>query len=135
VDEASRNRVLMRSREVRQESARIGAHRAEICEWISAERRRSLLVTTAATDAEVSGHPVMLARLDRLSTTLGRSPEIEQAKAMIAARYGVTRGQAFDILRRISSRTNRKLRDVAADVAQGRPLAGGPSGSAPLSHG
>lgn len=115
--------IIERSRAVREESARIGAQRAAVHEGVGAERRRSLLMTTAAVDSEVSGHPVMLARLDRLSSTLGRSPEIEQAKAMIAARHGITRGQAFEVLRGVSSRSNRKLRDVAADVVHGRPLA------------
>lgn len=126
VDSTALQTIMRRSRDVRQESLRIVARRAEIYEHIGAERRRSLLMATAAVDREVTGHPVMLARLDRLSATLGRSLEIEQAKAVIAARYGITRGQAFDVLRGVSSRTNRKLRDVAADVVHGRPLRAAP---------
>jgi AmiR/NasT family two-component response regulator len=132
MDDAILIELIERSREVRAESLRIAARQAQIREHVGAERRRSLLMTTAVVDREVVGHPVMLARLDRLSVSLGRSPEIERAKAMIAERYGISRGQAFDVLRRISSRSNRKLRDVAADVVHERPLRGA-SGPAPLS--
>jgi AmiR/NasT family two-component response regulator len=61
----------------------------------------------------------MVARLDRLSARIGRSPEIEQAKGLLADRYGITRGEAFAILRSISSHSNRKLRDVARELLDG----------------
>lgn len=108
--------LLERSRSVRAESARLVARYAEIREHIRVERRRSLSGTTAEIDREGASHPVMLARLDRLSGQIGRSPEIEQAKSLLADRYGITRGEAFSILRNVSSRSNRKLRDVAADL-------------------
>jgi AmiR/NasT family two-component response regulator len=63
----------------------------------------------------------MVARLDRLSAQIGRSAEIEQAKGLLAGRYGITRGEAFAILRSISSHSNRKLRDVAAELVAGAP--------------
>jgi AmiR/NasT family two-component response regulator len=72
--------------------------------------------TTAVVDCQSSGHPVLLARLDRLSARIGRSPEIEEAKSVLAGRYGITRGEAFAILRSVSSHSNRKLRDVAAEL-------------------
>ena len=108
--------LLERSRSVRAESARIGARFTAVCEHIQSEKRRSLAGTTAEIDREGPAHPVMLARIDRLSERIGRSPEIEQAKSLLAARYGITRGEAFSILRTVSSRSNRKLRDVAADL-------------------
>ena len=108
--------LLERSRSVRAESGRIAARYAEICEHIGVERRRSLTQTTAAVDCETAVHPVMLARLDRLSVQVGRSPEIERAKSLLADRYGISRGEAFSILRKVSSRSNRKLREIAADV-------------------
>jgi len=108
--------LLERSRSVRAESVRIAARYAEIREHIGLERRRSLTRTTEATDRENAVHPVMLTRLDRLSRRVGRSAEIEQAKSLLADRYGISRGEAFSILRTVSSRSNRKLRDVAAGV-------------------
>jgi hypothetical protein len=108
--------LLARSRSVRAESARIVARYGEIREHIGVERRRSLTETTAAVDCKTRVHPVMLARLDRLSMRVGRSPEIEQAKSLLTDRYGISRGEAFSILRTVSSRSNRKLRDVAADI-------------------
>jgi hypothetical protein len=108
--------LLQRSRSVRAESGRIAVRYADLHARIDAERRRSLLEATAAADNGIRGHPVMLARLDRLSERVGRSPEIEQAKGILAERYGISRGEAFAILRSISSHSNRKLRDVAADL-------------------
>jgi AmiR/NasT family two-component response regulator len=78
-----------------------------------------LTETTAVIDGQTAGHPVMVARLDRLSSRIGRSAEIEQAKGVLALRYGITRGEAFAILRSISSHSNRKLRDVAAELVDG----------------
>jgi hypothetical protein len=50
---------------------------------------------------------------------------IGQAKGILMARQAVTADAAFDILRRASQRSNRKLRDVAAEVvvnaARARP--------------
>lgn len=56
------------------------------------------------------------ARVARLSGIVGRDPAIEQAKAAVADRYGITRGQAFELLRHMSQNANRKLRDLAHDV-------------------
>jgi AmiR/NasT family two-component response regulator len=111
--------LLDRSRSVRAESARLMARYAEIREHIGQERRRALTQTTAVIDTETVGHPVMVARVDRLSAQIGRSADIERAKALLARRYGITRGEAFAILRSISSHSNRKLRDVAVELVDG----------------
>jgi uncharacterized tellurite resistance protein B-like protein len=113
--------LLERSRSVRAESARLAERYSEIQEHVGQERRRSLSETTATIDTQSSAHPVLAARLDRLSARIGRSPEIERAKALLAERYGITRGEAFAILRSISSHSNRKLRDVATELLQGGP--------------
>ena len=42
----------------------------------------------------------------------------EQVKAVIAGRYGITRGEAFELLRHMSQTSNRKLRDVAHAVLE-----------------
>jgi hypothetical protein len=52
----------------------------------------------------------------RLSGIVGRDPAIERAKAAVADRYGISRGQAFELLRHMSQHANRKLRDLAHDV-------------------
>lgn len=47
------------------------------------------------------------------SNLVGRSTVIEEAKTLLSDNYGISRGEAFAILRRASSHSNRKLRDVA----------------------
>jgi AmiR/NasT family two-component response regulator len=111
--------LLERSRSVRAESSRLAGRYSEVRDRIGQERRRSLTETTAAIDCQTTGHPAMVARLDRLSSRIGRSAEIEQAKGLLAGRYGITRGEAFAILRSISSHSNRKLRDVARELLDG----------------
>lgn len=44
---------------------------------------------------------------------------IGQAKGILMARQGVEADEAFDIMRRASQRLNRKLRDLASDMASG----------------
>jgi GAF domain-containing protein len=46
---------------------------------------------------------------------------IGQAKGILMAREGISADEAFDTLRRASQRTNRKLRDIAAEVATHQP--------------
>lgn len=113
--------LVERSRSVRVESSRLAERYSEISDRIGQERRRSLTETTAVIDCQTAGHPVMVARLDRLSSRIGRSAEIEQAKALLASRYGITRGEAFAILRSISSHSNRKLRVVVMEFVDGAP--------------
>ena len=108
--------ILDRSRASRSRAAGLAEAIAATRARVTAERRRSLITTTEAADGPLPGHPVMLSRLARLSASAGRSPEIERAKLLIAERYGISRGEAFDILRRMSSHTNRKLSAIAADV-------------------
>jgi AmiR/NasT family two-component response regulator len=45
---------------------------------------------------------------------------IEQAKGILAERFGVGLDDAFDILRRSARSSRRRLRDLAADVTAGR---------------
>jgi AmiR/NasT family two-component response regulator len=44
---------------------------------------------------------------------------IEEAKARLAEQYGISRGEAFELMLAISSHTNRKLRDVADRLVRG----------------
>ena len=98
------------------ESEELGAHVADTLTRVFDGRKRALEATTMAVDAQRTGHPVMVARLGRLSAAVGRNPVIEDAKGILAAQYGMTRGEAFEVLRQFSSRSNRKLHDVAAEV-------------------
>jgi ANTAR domain-containing protein len=118
-DRSAMTLLLERSRSARAESRRLAARYSGVREHVGRERRRSLSATTAAIDVQTAGDPVMLRRLERMSARIGRTTEIEQAKALLAGRYGITRGEAFAILRSISSHSNRKLRDVATELVHG----------------
>jgi AmiR/NasT family two-component response regulator len=47
---------------------------------------------------------------------------IGQATGIVMERYGLDEETAFDVMRRISSQDNRKLRDIAAEVVAQRRL-------------
>ncbi|MDP9074014.1 MAG: GAF and ANTAR domain-containing protein [Actinomycetota bacterium] len=55
---------------------------------------------------------------DQLREALATRDLIGQAKGMIMVTEGCDANQAFDILRRASQHSNRKLRDVAAEIVQ-----------------
>ena len=59
--------------------------------------------------------------ISQLQAALESRDVIGQAKGILMARQGLSADEAFDVLRRASQRTNRKLRDVAAEVAAARP--------------
>lgn len=63
---------------------------------------------------------VALARSEHLNATLRKALEtrtvIGQAQGVLMARQHIDAQEAFDILRRASQRTNRKLRDIAAEI-------------------
>lgn len=66
---------------------------------------------------------VALAHSEHANTTLRRALEtrtvIGQAQGVLMARQSIDADEAFDILRRASQRTNRKLREVAAEIVEG----------------
>lgn len=68
-------------------------------------------------------HAAALAQSEHLNATLRRALEtrtvIGQAQGILMARQGTTPDEAFDVLRRASQRTNRKLREVAAEIVDG----------------
>jgi hypothetical protein len=55
-------------------------------------------------------------RADNLELALKSNREIGQAVGILMATRKVTAEQAFDLLRRISQHTNRKVQDIAAEV-------------------
>lgn len=73
--------------------------------------------------ARLLAHASDLARCEQVNSTLRRALEtrtiIGQAQGVLMARQGITAEDAFDILRRASQRTNRKLRDIATDIVAG----------------
>lgn len=58
--------------------------------------------------------------VDNLRTALQSRAVIEQAKGILVANYGCTPDTAFNQLSRQSQNSNRKLRDIAADLVEGR---------------
>ncbi|MDP9071250.1 MAG: GAF and ANTAR domain-containing protein [Actinomycetota bacterium] len=69
----------------------------------------------ALSNAQVHGATKALA--DHLSQAVASRDVIGQAKGILMAREGCTAEQAFDMLRRVSQRENRKLREVAEEMA------------------
>ncbi len=80
---------------------------------------------------EVMVSATELSRAEHVNATLRQALEtrtvIGQAQGVLMARQGIDAEEAFDVLRRASHRTNRKLRDIATDIVAG--LAGGQPGS------
>jgi hypothetical protein len=62
-------------------------------------------------------------RADGVTAALQSNRDIGAAMGVLMARLLVTREQAFDLMRIASQRTNRKLRDIAADVLETGTLA------------
>jgi len=49
------------------------------------------------------------------------NPDIEQAKLILAARLGISPGDAFQVLRQVSQDVNIKVRDIASVVVLASP--------------
>jgi GAF domain-containing protein len=77
-----------------------------------AEQAGVVLANAAALDSLVKVNEDLRAALE--SRTL-----IGQAQGILMARENIGEDDAFDIMRRASQRTNRKLRDIAADIVAG----------------
>jgi GAF domain-containing protein len=81
---------------------------------------RQAAVVVAATTAAGEGERMVAQLREALETR----DIIGQAKGILMERESCTPEAAFDILRRASQRTNRKLRDVAADLVASRARRG-----------
>ena len=83
-----------------------------------ADRRRGasrrLVSTTAAVDDGLVGWSLMRPFIEFDSAMVGRDVAIEDAKTLLCDQYSISRGEAYAILQRASSHSNRKLRDIAA---------------------
>jgi GAF domain-containing protein len=58
--------------------------------------------------------------LNNLHIALASQATIEQAKGILHAEYGVPPEEAFQLLSRVSQNTNRKVREISADLVEGR---------------
>jgi hypothetical protein len=68
----------------------------------------------------VSGDPA--AQVVQLRAALASSRRIGMAMGIVVRQLDVDEDEAFDVLRRISQESNRKLRDVAEDIVRRRRL-------------
>ena len=68
---------------------------------------------------------------DNLTSALTSRAVIDQAKGIVMAKRGCTADEAFRVLTRLSNRSNRKLRDIAAEVVE---LTAGSAGTEPSAH-
>jgi GAF domain-containing protein len=59
-------------------------------------------------------------QIDQLGLALHNRTIIGQAQGVLMERYAMTADHAFDYLRRISSHSNRKVAEVAAEIAETR---------------
>ncbi len=85
-----------------------------------AEERAALAAALAAGAATILDQRQALSRCEQLNATLQRALEtrtvIGQAQGVLMARQRITASEAFEVLRRASQRTNRKLRDIAFEI-------------------
>jgi hypothetical protein len=69
-------------------------------------------------------HAAALATADQLDTALRSRPVVDQACGIVMHLMGIGPAAAFDVLRGISQRSNRKLSDLAAEIVRTRALRG-----------
>jgi hypothetical protein len=93
------------ARRARANSARIHGHVGETRARVLDAQRFALDATTRAVDRDAPSDPVMVVRLERLATRAGRSLVIEDAKARLAEKCGISRSDAFRVLTALSNST------------------------------
>ena len=113
--------LLVRAESARERAQALMSARADLLVRHRRTMSACLITRTAVIDAGCGVSEQRTRDLKRLSELVGRDPSIEAAKAVIADRYGVTRGEAFELLRHMSQTGNRKLRDVARSVLHDQP--------------
>jgi signal transduction protein with GAF and PtsI domain len=82
------------------------------------EEKTALGALHAGQCAIVAQHWTASSQAKNLSTALSSRADIEQAKGIIMATTGCSADEAFGILREQSQRENRKLREVAVEIAR-----------------
>jgi hypothetical protein len=94
--------------------------------WVGA-----LLASQAALAVSAQLHRQQLQNLER---ALGSNREIGAAVGVLMARHGITRCQAFDLLREASQDTGRKLAAIATDVVDTGELTFSPTRTGRQAH-
>jgi AmiR/NasT family two-component response regulator len=61
-------------------------------------------------------------QIDQLGMAVHTRTHIGQAQGILMERFDIGADQAFDYLRRVSSNSNRKLAEVAEEIARTRKL-------------
>ena len=108
--------VSARSTHTRHQADELQTHPEELEAWRAALSTRLERLTVMADRERGAVSPHLAEQLRHVSERVGRDPAIEQAKLVLRERYAITGAEAFEILRRVSQTSNRKLRDVARDV-------------------
>lgn len=110
-----------RSEELVERAVVLGHGRRWLSElhWQGTSRR--LVLETEMADDGVMAWRAIREFVEFDSRVVGRDLVIERAKTLLCDRYRIGRGDAFAILRRTSSRQNRKLREVARTVVTDPP--------------
>ena len=99
------------------------------------EEPAETIVTILATHASLAiAGANARARADNLSRALDSNREIGVAMGVLMTQHKITREQAFGLLRLASQNTNRKLADIAGEVADTGVLRQGPSRRRPNGH-
>jgi hypothetical protein len=113
------HQVIEQSRSTRERSQTLlrdaAAHHRRLLQLLG----ESLSVLTELADRD---RRLLQERRDRLAhfgAAVGRDPGIENAKSVLRDRYGINGQEAFELIRAVSQRGNRKARDVARDIVAG----------------
>jgi GAF domain-containing protein len=88
--------------------------------WAGTSRRVARALASQAAVVLANAATLMTAETanEHLRVAMETRDMIGQAKGVLMARQHMTADEAFDVLRRASQRTNRKLRDVAIDIVK-----------------
>jgi GAF domain-containing protein len=89
----------------------VGGSSVETSRLLAREASVVLANAAALMSAELANHQLREALITR--------DMIGQAKGILMIREGLSADEAFDVMRRASGRTNRKLREIAADIVGG----------------
>jgi hypothetical protein len=108
----------------------LGEVQEEIDRAVRTEERRS---------SQASEVGALRREVEQLREGLGSRAVIERAKGILMQAQAISEAESFDLLTGMSQARHRKLRDVAADVVAGVPVAraaeppagGAPPGAAP----
>jgi len=86
-----------------------------------AQRGNTFDADDVAVGQALAGHLAVIMTsgrdIDQLGLALHNRTIIGQAQGLLMARLNISADQAFDYLRRVSSHTNRKLAQVAEEIA------------------